>query len=287
MWVDIFVVILFLINTLFLCNQQKKSQNNNNNINKVDICILYSTGPFKAYMPGDKPQIRPIWEEIREYLEERKKRKTQEGIELTKPSHDESDYASLDATAAAGDGGESVKVVKHEKLHYFAKNILSKKFFALLAFGLVGGYTISYGLGTIEYQFADLTDKEEFYDQMFSIVACIGIVIIPLWSFVINRFGLHVFGVCLICMEILFYIALMTRWMPAFVANFFVFSFIRVSVGAAISNYARMFFDITLFGTFTGTVWFVKKRKERKKFNAPLLLSTTTTTTAHTHTHTQ
>lgn len=109
----------------------------------------------------------------------------------------------------------------------------------------------------MEYQFSDLTSKEEMYSQMFSIVACLGIVIIPLWSFVINRFGLFAYGICVICMEVVFYGLLITRWMPAIVFDFFLYAFIRVSIGAAISNYNRMFFDINMFGTFTGIVWFV------------------------------
>lgn len=269
MCVDIFVITLFLIGIIFLCKLHIF------NINFDFLTILFTIlfkGPFKPYAIGDKPEIKPIWVEIREYLEERKKKKKkiiketeevveEESIELTKRTNDvtyrQDDDNEHEETGF--DNNESEQKVKHPKLRYFVRNFFSKKFFAVLAFGLAGGYTISYGLGTMEYQFADLTDKGEMYDQMFSVVACLGLVIIPLWSFVINKFGLYVFGICLACMEALFYGALVTRWMPAIVFDFFLFSFVRVSVGAAVSNYNRMVFDINMFGTFTGIIWFVNK----------------------------
>ena len=226
-------------------------------------------------MPGDKPEIKPIWVEIREYLNDRKQKKAEkekEAIELSNSvindQHStnssiatykyDSDFEA-DISLDAPDAKEPGFFSSHPQLRYFLKNFFSARFLAVLAFGVTGGYTVSYGLGTMEYQFADLTRKEEFYSQMFSIVACIGLVIIPLWSFMINKLGLFAFGICIMCLEGVFYAALVTRWMPAIVVDFFVFSFARVGIGAAVSNYNRMFFDINLFGTFTGIVWFVNK----------------------------
>lgn len=199
-------------------------------------------------MPGDKPKFRPVWVTVREYLNEKRDKAN---IEMTENRNEENETQE-----------EPIK--KQSKLESFKllfKSVLSIRFWVLLVYAITCGFAISYGLGTMEYQYANLTTNHEFYDQMFSIVSSLGIVIIPLWSLVIDKFGLHVYCSILVVLAMIFYGVLLIPSMPVHVINFFIFSVVRVSVGTGISNFNVRFFDPSLFGSMTGIIWFVNNIK--------------------------
>ena len=261
------VITMFLITTIFLCMPFMLFFLTTN----AHLFQLFE-GPIRGYLPGDKPKIRPVWVTIREYLNEKKEEKAKKiNIELAgssvvtsaeeKENEGEKVSEADDDNEKEAEEEEEEVVDGEENPHpfkYFLKHVFTKHFLAVLLYSIFCGYSISYGLGTIEYQYYDLTTKHEFYDQLFSIVASLGLVIIPLWSWMIDKIGLYAFGISLMVMDMFFYGALMIPSMPVYVVNFFIFSFIRVTVGVGVSNYNRMFFDVSLFGSFTGFVWFVK-----------------------------
>ena len=197
-------------------------------------------------MPGDKPKFRPVWMTVREYFNEKR---SMVSIELTENSSEESENQK-EPTKKAG---------RFDSFKLLFQSLLSVRFLMLLLYAISCGFAISYGLGTMEYQYADLTTNHEFYDQMFSIVSSLGIVIIPLWSIIIDKFGLHVYCSILVVLAIIFYGMLLIPSMPVHVVDFFIFSIVRVSVGTGISNFNVRFFDPTLFGSMTGIIWFVNK----------------------------
>lgn len=199
-------------------------------------------------MPGDKPKFRPVWVTVREYLNEKRDKAN---IEMAEKSNEENETQE-----------EPIK--KQSKLESFKllfKSVLSIRFCVLLVYAITCGFAISYGLGTMEYQYANLTTNHEFYDQMFSIVSSLGIVIIPLWSLVIDKLGLHVYCSILVVLAMIFYGVLLIPSMPVHVIDFFIFSVVRVSVGTGISNFNVRFFDPSLFGSMTGIIWFVNNIK--------------------------
>lgn len=214
---------------------------------------MITIDPVKIYMPGDKPKFRPVWVTVREYLKEKRANASIEMIDN-----------SIKETENGKEGEEREEnqgvVKKPSRLGPFKlllKSVLSIRFLVLLTYAVSCGFAISYGLGTVEYQYADMTTRHEFYDQMFSIVSSMGIVIIPLWSVVIDKLGLHAFCIILVILTMIFYGALLIRSLPVHVVNFFIFSIVRVSVGTGVSNFNVRFFDPTLFGSMTGLVWFV------------------------------
>lgn len=199
-------------------------------------------------MPGDKPKFRPVWVTVREYLNEKRDKAN---IEMAEKSNEENETQE-----------EPIK--KQSKLESFKllfKSVLSIRFCVLLVYAITCGFAISYGLGTMEYQYANLTTNHEFYDQMFSIVSSLGIVIIPLWSLVIDKLGLHVYCSILVVLAMIFYGVLLIPSMPVHVIDFFIFSVVRVSVGTGVSNFNVRFFDPSLFGSMTGIIWFVNNIK--------------------------
>ena len=199
-------------------------------------------------MPGDKPKFRPVWVTVREYLKEKH---AKENIEMTTNSKETTKEEAEESQE------EVEKPSRFRPFKLLLKSVFSLRFLVLFMYAVSCGFAISYGLGTMEYQYADLTTKHEFYDQMFSIVSSLGIVVIPLWSVVIDKLGLHAYCMILVVLAITFYGVLLIRSLPVHIADFFIFSVVRVSVGTGISNFNVRFFDPTLFGSMTGIIWFV------------------------------
>lgn len=209
-------------------------------------------------MPGDKPKFRPVWVTVREYLNEKRAKAS---IEMTENSSEENE-SQEEASKKPG---------RFDSFKLLFQSLLSVRFLVLLLYAISCGFAISYGLGTMEYQYANLTTNHEFYDQMFSIVSSLGIVIIPLWSIVIDKLGLHVYCIILVVLATIFYGMLLIPSMPVHVVDFFVFSIVRVSVGTGISNFNVRFFDPTLFGSMTGIIWFVKQAMETRTYSITVI----------------